>query len=90
MKKKPVSNVTAAAKRERLDSSLTVTVSAIGSNLVAAATNCLADQAYFCDGVIRFEMIAARRISTSYNVPVGSLEGEDWEVWEFEVFPHTK
>jgi hypothetical protein len=76
--------------KERIDSNLTVTISAIGPNLPEAAANCLADQAYFCDGVKRFEIIAARRISTSYNVPIGSLEGENWEVWEFEVFPHTK
>ncbi len=76
--------------KERLDSNLTVTVSAVGPNLPEAAVNCLADQAYFCDGVKRFEIIAARRISTSYNVPIGSLAGENWEVWEFEVFPHTK
>ena len=76
--------------KERLDSNLTVTVSAIGSNLAAAAVNCLADQAYFFDGVQRFEIIAARRISTSFIVPIGSLAGEAGEVWEFEVFPHTK
>lgn len=76
--------------KERLDSNLTVTVSAFGPNLPEAAANCLADQAWSFKGIQRFEIIAARRISTSYNVPIGSLEGEDWEMWEFEVFPHMK
>jgi hypothetical protein len=74
--------------QERLDLMLTATVSAIGSNLVAAATNCLADQACFFDGVKRFEIVAARRISTSFIVQIEGHEGEAWEVWEFEVFGH--
>ena len=43
LKKKLVSNETAAVMQERLDSNLTATVSAIGPNLVAAAMNCLGD-----------------------------------------------
>jgi hypothetical protein len=90
MKKKLVPNVTAAVMQERLDSNLTATVSAIGSNLVAAATNCFADQACLFDGVRRFEIIAARRISSSFIVQIEGHEEEAWEVWEFEVFGHTE
>ena len=65
-------------------------VSAIGPNLAAAATNCLADQVCSFDGVQRFEIIAARRLSTSFAVQIEGHEGEFWEVWEFEVFGHRQ
>jgi hypothetical protein len=88
MKKILVSNMTAEVMQERLDSNLTTTLSAIGSNLVEAASNCLADQAGSFDGVRRFEIIAARRISSSFIVQIEGHEGEAWEVWEFEIFGH--
>jgi len=75
---------------ERLGSNLTATTSSIGPNLVAAATNCLLDQACTFDGIRRLEIIAARRISTSYIVQIEGHEGEAWEVWEFEVFGHMR
>ena len=90
MRKKLVSDVTAAVMQESIDSNLTTKVSAIGSNLVEAAMNCIKDQAWTFDGIRRLEIIAARRISSSYIVPIGSLEGEAWEVWEFEVFGHCR
>jgi hypothetical protein len=85
-----VTNKTAAVMEERINLNLTTKVSAFGPSLVEATKNCLADQAWSFDGVRRFEIIAARRISTSFMVPIGSLEGEAWELWEFEVFVHTR
>jgi hypothetical protein len=88
MKKKFITNITAAVMQERLDSNLTTTVSAIGPDSVGAMINCLADQDCSFAGVRRFEIIAARRISSSFIVQIEGHEGEAWEVWEFEVFGH--
>lgn len=90
MKKKLVSNVTAAVMQERIDSNQTATTSSIGSNLVEAARNCLTDQASTFDGIQRLEILAARRVSSSFIVQIVGHEGEAWEVWEFEVFGHTR
>jgi hypothetical protein len=62
--------------RNKLVSNVTATVSAIGPNLLAAATNCIADQACIFSGVRRFEIVAARRISTSFIVPIEGHEGK--------------
>ena len=73
----------------RIDLNKTIYESAIGRNLVEAANKLLADQAGFFDGVARFEILSARRISTSFRVQYTGHEGELWEVWEFEVFTHS-
>ena|ERR1019366_3461990 len=65
MKKKSITNITAAVMQERLDPNLTTKVSAIGPDSVGAMINCLANQDCSFAGVRRFEIIAARRISSS-------------------------
>jgi hypothetical protein len=90
MRKKHVSSVTAKAMQENIDSNLTAIISAIGSNLVEAAMNCIKDQACTFDGIRRLEIVAARRISSSFIVEIERHEGEAWEVWEFEVFGHCR
>jgi len=74
---------------DRIDLNKTIYESAKGRNLVEAAQNLLADQAGFFDGVARFEILSARRISTSFLVHISGHEGELWEVWEFEIFTHS-
>ena len=81
-------NATYAAQTERISINKTVFESAIGRNLVEATQNLLADQACFFDGITRFEILSARRISTSFRVMITGHEGELWEVWEFEFFAH--
>jgi hypothetical protein len=76
-------------QRDRIALNKTICESAIGRNLVEAAENLLADQAGFFDGVARFEILSARRISTSFRVQITGHEGELWEVWEFEIFTHS-
>jgi hypothetical protein len=62
-------------------------ISEVGPNLTAALKNCLADQDSFFDGITRFEIIGARRISTSF-IFRGNGRDEPREVWELEVFCH--
>jgi hypothetical protein len=83
-------NATYAAQTERISINKAVFESAIGRNLVEATMNLLADQACFFDGVARFEILSARRISTSFRVQFTGHEGELWEVWEFEFFTHSE
>jgi hypothetical protein len=52
--------------------------------------NCINDEACTFDGIRRLEIVAARRISTSFIVQIEGHEGESWEVWEFEVFGHDR
>lgn len=68
----------------------TVFESAIGRNLVEATENLLAEQSCFFDGVARFEILCARRISTSFRTNITGHECELWEVWEFEFFTHAE
>jgi hypothetical protein len=74
---------------DRISLNKTIHESAIGRNLVEAAKNLLSDQSGFFDGVARFEILSARRISTSFRVQIAGHEGELWEVWEFQIFTHS-
>ena len=74
---------------DRIDLNKTIYESAIGRNLVEAANKLFTDQAGFFDGVARFEILSARRLSTSFCVQITGHEGELWEVWEFEFFTHS-
>jgi len=67
----------------------TIRESAMGRDLIEAADNLLSDQACFFEGVVRFEIISARRISSSYRVQWDGRENELVEVWEFEFFTHS-
>ncbi len=84
-----MNNQVARNQQDRISLNKTIYESAIGRNLVEAAKNLLTDQAGFFDGVARFEILSARRISTSYLVKITGHEGELWEVWEFEIFSHS-
>ena len=83
-------NQIADSQQDRISVMKTVFESALGRNLVEAAQNLLSGQAWFFDGVARFEILSARRISTSYRVQYTGHEGEFWEVWEFEFFTHSE
>jgi hypothetical protein len=83
-------NRVARNQQDRIDLNKTIHESAVGRNLVEAADNLLTDEATFFDGVARFEIISARRISTSFSVNYPGHEGELWEVWEFEIFTHSQ
>jgi hypothetical protein len=83
-------NQIAGSQLDRISVMKTVLESAKGRNLVEAAQNLLTDQAGFFDGVARFEILSARRISTSFLVKIAGHEGEQWEVWEFEIFTHSE
>ncbi|SPE18010.1 hypothetical protein SBA5_1200004 [Candidatus Sulfotelmatomonas gaucii] len=74
---------------DRIDLNKTIYESAIGRHLVEATNNLLKDQAGFFEGVARFEILSARRISASFHVEISGHEGELWEVWEFEIFTHS-
>jgi hypothetical protein len=82
-------NHVAQNQQDRIDLNKTIYESAKGRNLVEAANNLLSDQAGFFDGVARFEILSARRLSTSFRVQITGHEGELWEVWEFEFFTHS-
>ena len=71
-----------------IDFNRTICEPAFGRDLVEAAKNLLADQACFFDGVTRFEIISARRISASKRIQWKGRENELVEVWEFEFFAH--
>jgi len=66
---------------------------AIGRNLGEAYNSLLEEQDCFSEDVNRFEVLAARRISTQFQV-ADELAKESFggkktvEVWEFEVFGH--
>ena len=77
-------------QQRRIGENRTVFESAIGRDLVEATQHLNADQACFFEGVVRFEILSARRISTSYRVQIEGHEGELWEVWEFEIFSHAE
>lgn len=81
-------NRVAQNQLDRISLTKTIYESAIGRNLVEAADNLLSDQEIFFDGAARFEILSARRISTSFQVQYTGHEGEFWEVWEFEFFTH--
>ena len=83
-------NTIADIQLDRIDLNKTIYESAVGRNLVEATQNLLKDQAGFFDGVARFEILSARRISASFRVSYPGHEGELWEVWEFEIFTHSK
>jgi len=82
-------NQIANYQQDRISVMKTVFESATGRNLVEATQNLLADQAGFFEGVARFEILSARRISTSFRVEISGHEGERREVWEFEFFAHS-
>jgi hypothetical protein len=84
MKKQKVSY-----QQYRIELNKTVFESAPGRNLVEATQHLLADQECFFHGVTRFEILSARRLSTSHRVGFEGHEGELWEVWEFEFFTHA-
>jgi len=83
-------NGIAEYQMERIGLNKTVFESAPGRNLVEATQNLLADQECFFDDVARFEILSARRLSTSYRVRYEGHEGELWEIWEFEFFTHAE
>jgi hypothetical protein len=83
-------NQIADSQQDRISVMKTVLESAIGRDLVEATQNLLADQACFFEGVARFEILSARRISTSFRVEISGREGERREVWEFEIFTHSE
>jgi hypothetical protein len=83
-------NQAAQNQDDRIALMKTIYESAKGRNLVEAAQNLLSEQAGFFDGVVRFEILSARRISTSFRVQITGHEGELWEVWEFEIFTHSE
>lgn len=83
-------NQVAQNQDDRIALMKTIYESAKGRNLAEAANNLLSDQAGFFDGVARFEILSARRISTSFRVQITGHEGELWEVWEFEIFTHEE
>lgn len=83
-------NQVAKNQLERISLNKTIYESAIGRNLVEATQNLLKDQAYAFDGVARFEILSARRISASRPVLTSGHETELWEVWEFEIFTHPE
>ena len=53
---------------DRIALNKTIYESAIGRNLVEAAQSLLDDQDGFFDDIARFEILSARRISTSFRV----------------------
>lgn len=77
-------------QRDRIALNTTIHESAVGRNLAEAANNLLAEQAEFFEGIARFEIISARRISTSFRVQYAGHQAEMREVWEFEVFTHSE
>ena len=81
-------NQVAQNQRGRIALNKTLYESATGRNLAEATQNFLSAQADFFEGIDRFEILSARRISTSYRVQYTGHEGEFWEVWEFEFFAH--
>jgi hypothetical protein len=83
-------NATISAQQERIGINKTILEAGIGRDLVEATQHLLADQACFFDGISRFEILSARRISTSFRVNYKGHEGELREVWEFEFFAHAE
>ena len=83
-------NRVAQNQDDRIALMKTIYESAKGRNLAEATNNLLLEQAGFFDGVARFEILSARRISTSFPVQIAAHEGELWEVWEFEIFTHSE
>lgn len=83
-------NQIADSQQDRISAMKTVFESAICRNLVEAARNLLSDQAGSCDRAARFEILSARRISTTFLVEISGHEGELWEVWEFEILAHSE
>jgi hypothetical protein len=81
-------NQIASNQQDRIGLNKTIYESEMGRNLVEAAERLLDGQAGFFDDVARFEIISARRISTSYRIQFPEHKGELWEVWEFELFAH--
>jgi hypothetical protein len=77
-----------SVQMDRISNLKTIFESTTGRNLVEAAHNLLTDQDGFFEGITRFEIISARRISSSRRVEYAGHEGELWEVWEFEIFAH--
>ena len=88
-KKTTTRNRIAENQWDYIELNKTIRKSASDRDLVEAAENLLADQACFFDGVTRFEILSARRISTSRRIYWEGREGELVEVWEFEFFTHS-
>ena len=75
---------------DRIDLNMTIYETIAGRNLTEASKNLLSCQASLWDDVARFEILSARRISTSFRVQYSGHEGELWEFWEFEIFTHSE
>lgn len=56
-----------------------------GKNLPEAFTHCMEDSTVYREDVSTWEVIAARKVSSSVRVEWEGREGELVEAWEFEL-----